>query len=246
MAEVLEMIRPVNPDYISLGKDGSKWKHGYIPENAAAVALKHHKKPGGHGSSAVKAKAPHHVYHSKESLRGMSDTALQKHKAAHEGAASRARSQASIDKHKAQSAAAKREIARRKKAPTKKSTTKKAEPRMAEPKLVAANPKVAAAARKKVMARAKKATDYVHRELPKTDLTDKKKANVFFRGLYKILPGARKKIESARKGKLHGRLKEINYVEKVISAIIEESTKQVLGLGVAALFSYIGIRLGAG
>lgn len=28
------------------GKDGSKWKHGYIPENAAAVALKNHKNPG--------------------------------------------------------------------------------------------------------------------------------------------------------------------------------------------------------
>jgi hypothetical protein len=32
--------------YIDLGKVGSKWKHGYIPENPAAVALKHHKKPG--------------------------------------------------------------------------------------------------------------------------------------------------------------------------------------------------------
>lgn len=32
---------------ISLGKDGSKWKHGYIPENPAAVALKAHKTPGG-------------------------------------------------------------------------------------------------------------------------------------------------------------------------------------------------------
>lgn len=31
-----------------LGKDGSKWAHGYIPLNPAAVALKSHKTPGGH------------------------------------------------------------------------------------------------------------------------------------------------------------------------------------------------------
>lgn len=35
---------------ISLGKDGSKWKHGYVPENPAAVALKAHKTPGGKSS----------------------------------------------------------------------------------------------------------------------------------------------------------------------------------------------------
>lgn len=29
-----------------MGKDGSQWKHGYIPENGAAVALKMHRKPG--------------------------------------------------------------------------------------------------------------------------------------------------------------------------------------------------------
>lgn len=36
---------------IALGKDGAKWKHGYIPENAAAVALKEHRKPGSPGAS---------------------------------------------------------------------------------------------------------------------------------------------------------------------------------------------------
>jgi len=41
---------------IELGKDGSKWAHGYIPKNAAAVALKAHKKPGG-GSSVSKVKS---------------------------------------------------------------------------------------------------------------------------------------------------------------------------------------------
>lgn len=30
-----------------MGKDGSRWHHGYIPANAAAVALKDHKSPGG-------------------------------------------------------------------------------------------------------------------------------------------------------------------------------------------------------
>jgi hypothetical protein len=30
-----------------MGKDGSQWKHGYIPENGAAIALKAHKSPGG-------------------------------------------------------------------------------------------------------------------------------------------------------------------------------------------------------
>lgn len=29
-----------------MGKDGSRWHHGYIPANAAAVALKQHKRPG--------------------------------------------------------------------------------------------------------------------------------------------------------------------------------------------------------
>jgi hypothetical protein len=28
-----------------VGKDGSEWKHDYIPLNAAAIALKHHRKP---------------------------------------------------------------------------------------------------------------------------------------------------------------------------------------------------------
>lgn len=45
MAATIEKVRPVNPDYIDLGKDGSRWKHGYIPVNPAAVALKDHKKP---------------------------------------------------------------------------------------------------------------------------------------------------------------------------------------------------------
>lgn len=35
-----------------MGKYGSEWRHGYIPENAAAVALKMHKKPSGGSSSA--------------------------------------------------------------------------------------------------------------------------------------------------------------------------------------------------
>ena len=35
-----------------MGKDGSKWKHGYIPENAAATALKMHRKPGGKTGTA--------------------------------------------------------------------------------------------------------------------------------------------------------------------------------------------------
>jgi hypothetical protein len=36
-----------------MGKDGSTWKHGYDPTNAAAVALKMHRKPG-KGASASK------------------------------------------------------------------------------------------------------------------------------------------------------------------------------------------------
>lgn len=38
-------------DAIDLGKNGSKWRHGYIPENAAAVALKIHKSKGGKPST---------------------------------------------------------------------------------------------------------------------------------------------------------------------------------------------------
>lgn len=47
---------------IDLGKDGSKWSHGYIPLNAAAVALKLHKVPaggGGEGNSSAPMKAIH-------------------------------------------------------------------------------------------------------------------------------------------------------------------------------------------
>lgn len=36
-----------------LGKDGSKWAHGFIPLNPAAVALKHHKTPGGDGGGST-------------------------------------------------------------------------------------------------------------------------------------------------------------------------------------------------
>ncbi len=36
---------------IDLGKDGSKWKHDYIPLNAAAVALKAHRKPSSVGAA---------------------------------------------------------------------------------------------------------------------------------------------------------------------------------------------------
>lgn len=48
-------IQRVKPKVIDLGKDGSKWKHGYIPENAAAEALKHHKSPlvTGSGKSPI-------------------------------------------------------------------------------------------------------------------------------------------------------------------------------------------------
>lgn len=38
---------------IALGKDGSEWKHGYIPQNAAALALKMHKTPGVGGSASA-------------------------------------------------------------------------------------------------------------------------------------------------------------------------------------------------
>lgn len=34
-----------------MGEDGSKWKHGYIPENGAAAALKAHRKPGSKSSA---------------------------------------------------------------------------------------------------------------------------------------------------------------------------------------------------
>jgi hypothetical protein len=47
---VKDMARTGAED-IALGKDGAKWKHGYIPENAAAVALKEHRKPGSSGAS---------------------------------------------------------------------------------------------------------------------------------------------------------------------------------------------------
>lgn len=39
---------------IDLGKDGSKWGHNWTPLNAAALALKAHKSPGGGGGHTVK------------------------------------------------------------------------------------------------------------------------------------------------------------------------------------------------
>lgn len=50
--------RLVGADDIELGKDGSQWKHGYIPENPAAVALKNHRKPGDLGRVGKKDKRP--------------------------------------------------------------------------------------------------------------------------------------------------------------------------------------------
>lgn len=43
-----------------MGKDGSQWKHGYIPENGAATALKLHRAAGGSSKSttAKRAKKP--------------------------------------------------------------------------------------------------------------------------------------------------------------------------------------------
>lgn len=46
----------VGTNDVELGLDGAKWKHGYIPENAAAVALKEHRKPGSAGASKDSAK----------------------------------------------------------------------------------------------------------------------------------------------------------------------------------------------
>lgn len=43
-----------------MGKDGSQWKHGYIPENAIATALKMHRKPGsGSKGSTANGKLQH-------------------------------------------------------------------------------------------------------------------------------------------------------------------------------------------
>lgn len=52
--ERLSLVDPYSADIDLAGKDGSTWKHGYIPTNPAAVALKHHKSPGGGGGSTAK------------------------------------------------------------------------------------------------------------------------------------------------------------------------------------------------
>jgi hypothetical protein len=50
-----EPERPVlHEQTYDLGKDGSKWAHGYVPLNPAAVALKHHKQPGGSDGGTAK------------------------------------------------------------------------------------------------------------------------------------------------------------------------------------------------
>lgn len=58
-------VKITAPDYIDLGKDGSKWKHGYIPENPAAVALKDHKRLGSSGSSKTAKKVSTPKYNAK-------------------------------------------------------------------------------------------------------------------------------------------------------------------------------------
>lgn len=60
-------IERLKPKDIELGKDGSKWRHGYIPENAAAVALKEHKHSGGAPDPAKD--RPGFLRHAEESRR---------------------------------------------------------------------------------------------------------------------------------------------------------------------------------
>jgi len=54
--QMLNLAKPSFAADVDLGKDGSKWKHGYVPLNAAAAALKAHKPvpAGSGGSSSVK------------------------------------------------------------------------------------------------------------------------------------------------------------------------------------------------
>lgn len=52
--ERLALIDPyADETTLDFGKDGSKWSHGYVPLNPAAVALKHHKQPGGDGGGST-------------------------------------------------------------------------------------------------------------------------------------------------------------------------------------------------
>lgn len=89
------------------GEYGSKWKHGYIPLNAEAVALKEHRKPGGGVS-----KASYKKYHSDKSK--LSNSELAAHAKLHGAAAARARSSESKAKHTAEAKSSVRELAKRK------------------------------------------------------------------------------------------------------------------------------------
>lgn len=53
------MSRSVEKVYVDLGKDGSKWKHDYIPLNAVATAMKLHKHGKG-GSGGTHQGTPEH------------------------------------------------------------------------------------------------------------------------------------------------------------------------------------------
>jgi len=55
MKRRIELVKPVGTD-VELGKAGSKWEHGYVPLNPAAVALKAHRKPGSEGATKNAAK----------------------------------------------------------------------------------------------------------------------------------------------------------------------------------------------
>lgn len=123
---------------IDLGKDGARWRHDYIPENAAAVALKAHRSPGSSGSTKGSAKikadaarsaasAAKATPHRGKPLRGdnkdhylaaadrrtASEASLKRHIAIHQQAVLRAHKPDAILLHKKEIAATKREIARR-------------------------------------------------------------------------------------------------------------------------------------
>ena len=83
-----------------MGKDGSQWKHGYIPENGAAIALKAHKSPGGKsggGGKTAKAAKPK-MTKRQAATRAEMDQLAGMHKTAQAQAKLTARAKASLNR----------------------------------------------------------------------------------------------------------------------------------------------------
>jgi hypothetical protein len=294
---------------LDLGKDGAKWKHGYIPLNAAAFALKDHKAVGHIGS--VNSKGSLKLRNPRVRERAIklgADrtkwTTPQLRLAAKDGDSKAALALGT--RHPRSPIAAKpkplkltSDIAPRGR-PTRravpkdrtkeddletkvkklklvenapKTAPKEDEPekirRIAQstndlqkelPKAIAAGDKVRAqqiktelvkrqAAVRDLLRQQKEARAFIAEELPKVEdpaKDDGKSMNKFMRGLVKIMPSLKPKLDKIRNSKASKKLKDVKYFEAIVDAVFETLSDKIIGGVITAGLSYAGIKFGAG